>query len=157
ATVADPDGVFPGGIVDTNLVLLPCGADLRQDNDGPVTTKAKFDIWNENEVRFSGTERCITCWDLAPLREYTVLGAANHFLIDNLQTDRGKARVQGLGSQVCEGSEDAALLGLVQKAIEFPTVVGKAAIPMSVQGYEPGWVLFDLSQPPEERRSPEGL
>ncbi|MBU0716910.1 MAG: hypothetical protein KJ749_01570, partial [Planctomycetes bacterium] len=24
ATVADPDGVFPGGIVDTNLVLLPC-------------------------------------------------------------------------------------------------------------------------------------
>jgi hypothetical protein len=58
-----------GGItvmLDTDLTLHPIDADLRQDDDGPVTTKAEFAIWNENEdelleppvASLVGTRRC---------------------------------------------------------------------------------------------------
>jgi len=69
------------------------------ETEGPVTTKASFSIWNQNEVKFSGTHRCITCWDQTLLRDYDI---PNHFLRDNLQTDKGKARIDGLASQLCD-------------------------------------------------------
>lgn len=104
------------GFTDTDLTLLPMRADLRQDNDGPVITKAKFDIWNQNEVKFSGTERCITCWDQAWLTRYD---APNHFLQWNLQTAKGKARIDGMASTVCEGSTAEPLLGVSMTALAF--------------------------------------
>lgn len=108
-----------GGQVETDLTLMLPNADLRQDNDGPVTTKAKFDIWNSNEVRFSGTERCITCWDQTLIGDYE---APNNMLRQNLQTDKGKARIDGLGSTVCPLSVDAALVGLEAKIIRFAPI-----------------------------------
>ena len=134
--------------VDTDLTLHPVSADLRQDNEGPVTTKAKFDIWNENEIRFSGTERCITCWDQTLLSNYD---APNHFLIQNLQTDKGKARIDGLASTICEGSSDAALLGVVSKEISFSGIAnrrarsGRSLVGMGVQGAS---IQNDIIAPP---------
>jgi hypothetical protein len=127
---------------DTDLTLHPVTADLRQDSFGPVTTKAEFAIWNENERRFSGTTRCITCWDQTLLSQY---GTPNHFLLNNLQTDKGKARIVGVESIVCDlncirdgdmkeldidqildilgidhvCSYDAAILGVVAKVLAF--------------------------------------
>jgi hypothetical protein len=91
-------------MLDTELTLFPVDADLRQDpaGRGPVTTKAKFDIWNENEDFLSGTTRCITCWDSALLSTYD---PPNNFLIENLHTDKGKARIDGVESEVCENCE----------------------------------------------------
>ncbi len=86
--------------VDTDLTLHPVDVDLTQDTCGPVHTKANFDIWNQNEVRFSGTHRCIWCWDQTLLSKYT--DVANHFLRGNLQTDKGKARIDGVQSDVCD-------------------------------------------------------
>ena len=77
-------------VVDTDVTLMPVTADLRQDSVGPITTKAKFDIWNMNETRFSGTERCVTCWDQTLMSNYEV---PNNFLRQHLQTDVGKARI----------------------------------------------------------------
>ena len=75
-----------------------CVADLRQESDGPVTTKANFDVWNENEVKFSGTHRCITCWDQTLLSRTACRTTS---CATNLQTDKGKA-IDGLASQLCD-------------------------------------------------------
>ncbi len=55
-------------------------------------------------MRFSGAERCITCWDQTFLGDYD---APNHFLIQNLQTDKGKARIDGVESDRCETNPGA--------------------------------------------------
>ena len=65
-------------MLDTDLTLLPMLIDLRQDSEGPVTTKAHSDIWNQNEDGLSGTTRCITCWDQTLLSAYEL---PNHFMI----------------------------------------------------------------------------
>ncbi|MCP3905543.1 MAG: hypothetical protein GY715_18105 [Planctomycetes bacterium] len=88
----------------TDLTLFPVYADLRQETCGPVTTKAHIDVWNMNEVKFSGAHRCITCWDQTTLDQYEV---PNHFLMQNLQTDHGKARIDGQRSQVCDVDVDS--------------------------------------------------
>jgi len=176
APLHPPAGNAPLVGVDTNLTLVTCSVDLRQDNHGPVTTKAKFDIWNQNEVRFSGTERCVTCWDMAGLASYTTFGIPNHFLLANLQTGRGRAKIDGLASTVCpgigQGSQDAAILGMSQRVLRFPAMlmdaespnvagVGMGADPVERtaetlvgQGEEVGQVLYDLIVPPQELRNP---
>jgi hypothetical protein len=95
-------GAFSGArqvVSELDVTLHPVSADLRQDTCGPVTTKAKFDIWNMNEIKFSELERCITCWDQTLGSDYET---PNHFMIQQLQTDHGKARIDGLASQVCD-------------------------------------------------------
>lgn len=108
-------GTGRGFLNETDLTLLPLSVDLRQETVGPVTTKANFTIWNMNEFKFSGTERCVTCWDQTLLGNYD---APNHFLLGNLQTDMGKARVDGLASQRCDRPEgDSQAASLVGMAI----------------------------------------
>jgi hypothetical protein len=159
--------------IDTDLTLHSVSADLRQDTRGPITTKAKFDIWNENERRFSGTERCITCWDQTLLSNYD---APNHFLIQNLQTDKGKARIDGMASSVCNSpfcgevatfdtptgngprvqcSREASLLGVVSKVVAFSgidsraTRAGRSLVGMGIQSAE---IMQDIIAPPGELR-----
>ena len=155
-----------GGItvsVDTDLTLHPISVDLRQDNEGPITTKAHFDIWNGNEQRFSGTHRCITCWDQTLLSNYD---APNHFLLAFLGTDKGKARIDGQASNVCDRfcgqigdisvgvvcSEDAALLGVVSRVLEFSgTVLGRRAMSgrsLVGAGTQSAEILYDIIDPP---------
>jgi Zn-dependent M28 family amino/carboxypeptidase len=85
--------------VDGDLTLHPVAVDLRQEHDEPVTTKAHFDIWNMNERKLSNTRRCITCWDQTLLSQYN---APNSFLLANLQSDKGKARIDGKRADECE-------------------------------------------------------
>jgi len=131
----------------TDLTLLPLLLDLRQDGGGPVVTKARIDVWNMNEVRFSETTRCVTLWDQCLLRDY---GIPNHFLRANLHTDRGKARIEGVGSTACPGSVNAPLCGVSVKRLQFPSGTEHAANPVGGQGFAPGGVLYDVTSPPEE-------
>lgn len=136
-------------LIDTDITLHSVSADLRQDTDGPITTKAKFDLWNENEVRFSGTEKCITCWDQTLVRNYP---APNHMLCENLQTLKGKARIDGMGSTQCPLSVNAAILGIQIKLIALITAPagGRAtsfaasAINMVGQGEEAAEIQYDI-------------
>jgi len=153
--------------LDTDLTLYPVDVDLRQDNDGPVTTKAKFDIWNQNEDGFSGTTRCITCWDQTLLSNY---GSPNNFLIGNLHTDKGKARIDGVQSDVCDSSgsacspagdqptirpvrsRGAALLGVSDKILTFSgAVTGRTDAGMTLvgQGTQLAAIKRDIPDPPE--------
>ncbi len=176
-----PGEVLPGGVVtvshNTDLTLFPVSVDLRQDNDGPITTKAKFDIWNQNEESFSGTTRCITCWDQTLLSNY---GSPNNFLISNLHTDKGKARIDGIASDVCDPpgsccnlssdpdcfpsvnhpfidkgcSQSAALLGVSAKSLFFAGPGAQrrqsdAGMNLVGQGNEPATVRWDIITPPQ--------
>jgi hypothetical protein len=116
---------FSGGgrlvVSDTDLTLLIVDNDVRQDTDGPLTTKARFLIWNENEVGFSGTEYCITKWDE---RLLSTVGVPNHFLVSTLGTDKGRARIEGMASTVCDYdpfviSVNASLLGVAARYMSF--------------------------------------
>jgi hypothetical protein len=142
-------------ITDTDLTLHPLDADLRQDTNGPVTTKAKYDVWNQNEVRVSGSDRCITCWDQTLLSNYGDQ-TVNHFLPDVLHTDVGKARIEGLASTQCPFSVDAAILGVASKLMTFqcapPLGNGFAEAGRSLvgQGSQSATILWDIIAGPQQ-------
>jgi hypothetical protein len=163
-------------MLDTDLTLLPVSADLRQDPEGrgPITTKAKFDIWNQNEDFLSGTTRCITCWDQALLSTYD---PPNNFLFANMvQTHKGKARIDGIESEVCENcafvrvcsdappftcefievceldSRNACLVGVAAKILSYSGAVFGTAITgnsLVGQGKESATILYDIREGPD--------
>jgi len=99
--------VLSGGgqevMVDTDLTLHTVSADLRQDGCGPILTKVEAEIWNEFETKFSGTRRCICCWDQTMLSDWVrSVAVPNHFTRASLRTDKGKARLQGVRSTECD-------------------------------------------------------
>jgi hypothetical protein len=88
---------------DTDLTVHAVSADLRQDNCGPVLTKVEAEIWNEFETKFSGTRRCVCCWDQTMLSNWVRSAAIpNHFRRTALRTDKGKARLDGVESIECD-------------------------------------------------------
>lgn len=102
---------------DTELTLLPVSQDFRQDNNGPINTKAKFSISNMFGSTFSGTVRCITCWDQKPVSMYA---SPNHFKRSALGTDIGSATIDGQFSTVCGlNTQNVPLTGLATKIIAF--------------------------------------
>lgn len=142
------DVLSGGGVtatVDTDLTVHAVSADLRQDGCGPVLTKVEAEICNEFESCFSGTRRCVCCWDQTMLSNWVRSEAIpNHFMRSALRTDKGKARLDGVHSNECDFeelcgptafqkmwncrrdsmifgdfSEDAAILGLATKFIAF--------------------------------------
>lgn len=138
--------------VDTDLTLHPVSLDVRQDGNGAILTKAKFDIWNQNEVRFSNTEKCISCWDQQLLSAYASL--PNHFLLNNLQTQKGKARVDGVASSVVCGEESvaASLLGVAIRQLSFNGGQEKALAGGNLvgQGTESADIYYDVITAPGE-------
>jgi Putative metal-binding motif/HYR domain len=139
--------------VDTDLTLHPVTQDLRLEPAGPVTTEAKFDIWNMNERRFSGTRRCLTCWDQTLLSHYD---APNHFILQNLQTDKGYARVDGKPGQGACGriGESASLLGVTSKRLLFSSVAMDLATSgrtLIGQGEESATIRNDIIRQPGEQ------
>lgn len=147
-----------GPTSNTDVTLHAASADLRPDAPGvPVTTKAHYDVWNENEVKLSGAYRCLTCWDQTLLSDY---GIPNHFTIIHLQTNHGKARIDGLASPLCTGSIDAAILGVVARELRFGPggdMGGRAmsGTNMIGMGNEAAVVQYaPLAPPPEKPATP---
>ena len=90
-------------MVDTDVTLGIVSTDLRQDGCGPVLTKVQADVWNEFEAKFSGTRRCICCWDETMLSDWVrSVAIPNYFNRSALRTDKGKARLDGVASTECD-------------------------------------------------------
>jgi hypothetical protein len=137
-------------VSNTDVTLFPVSVDLRQETEGPVITKAHYDVWNMNEVKLSGAYRCVTCWDQAFLSSY---GIPNHFFLQTLQTDHGKARIDGLASQLCPGSVDAAILGIAAKVMVFDggeADFAAAGSNLVGLGVEDAVIRYDDMPPPPE-------
>ncbi len=80
---------------DTDLTLVACKEDLRQDRT-PTYTKAYFDIWNENETEYSGTTECIRCW-----KDSYLSYISSSFNYMSLHTAAARFRTHGIASTVC--------------------------------------------------------
>jgi len=102
------------GYADPDLALVPCKQDLRQDRSR-TCTKAKFDVWNSNETKFTGAYQCMLCWWEGLLGEIgtknnqygvtynAVTGYGNDkFMVAGLKTYAARFRVQGVASTVCK-------------------------------------------------------
>jgi hypothetical protein len=138
---------FPREIESGNCTAIVC---ISEVPECPVI-KAKFDIWNENERRFSGTERCLISWDQRLLSMYTAGGSANHFKRQTLQTDKGKARIDGIASSVVcgEDSISAPLLGVSATLLKFePRRLEAAAKTLVGSGTETGLIRYEPTGPP---------
>ena len=132
-------------VMDTLVTLHPAGADFRPDAPGlPISTKANYDVWNENEVKLSGAYQCVTCWDSALLSRYP---GPNHFLVDGLHTDIGKARIDGIASGMCSPHEalPTALIGIAAKLIAPGIRTGHNLFDVGTEG---GVVHYDVHDPP---------
>jgi ribosomal protein L37AE/L43A len=102
---------------ESDLALTPCKQDFRQDN-GPICSKVKFDIWNENEAKLTGSYQCIKCWfegilseigtpiwekcDLGTKCKSTGVGGQK-FTKAYLKTDLGRFRVTPDTFAACKG------------------------------------------------------
>jgi hypothetical protein len=176
--------VFSGGgvtaSVNTDLTVHAVSADLRQDGCGPVLTKVEAEIWNEFESKFSGTRRCVCCWDQTMLSDWSRSEVIpNHFRRSALRTDKGKARLDGVYSTECDyeelcgetayqkrrncdlntpyrsWSENAAILGLATKFIAFSGGISEhatAGLNLVGAGSEAATIRADVEAGGEELR-----
>jgi len=55
------DGAYTVEAGTTELTLVPCDQDLRQDRL-PIYTKVNFTVWDEDEVGATGAYLCFKCW-----------------------------------------------------------------------------------------------
>ena len=88
-----------GQPVQTQLGVVPLDFDFTERKPQRSSTQLRFEIWNENEVRFSGTTHCFEGmgWvDLADLN-----GPTNHFRLQFLGTESGKARLDTSANTSC--------------------------------------------------------
>jgi len=134
------------------LTLHPVSLDLN-DGGAPVITKAHIDVWNENEVKFSGSYRCVNCWDSTLLHLYDF---PNHYKVSTLQSNRGKARIDGIASPLCEDSVDDPLTGVLSTCSTFNDVTlgddyACRAVPVKGLGYESAQIAYRPvgGEPPE--------
>jgi hypothetical protein len=138
----------PGGFAvsaDTDLTLFVVEADLRETHFDLITTMARYDVWNMDERRFSGTQHLVTCWHQRLLSD---LGLPNNFIRSALQTDKGKARINGLPSLNCRPRIlPAALLGAVRTKLAFSgAATGQDSTSETLigQGCKDAAVIYDV-------------
>jgi len=117
---AEANGGTGFGIND--LALVPCIQNLQQGAPETVT-KANFTIWNENEVKYTGAHKCITCAAEFLLSEVKI-GTMPVFTAKRLHTATGRFRVQGVESDSICGtrSQASALLGVISTLTTFDRV-----------------------------------
>ncbi len=78
--------------------------DFADKNAANPNTKIVAEVWNSNEVKFSGTARCVSCIESSSLDAWSD-SAVNFFRASSLGTALGKARLSTEANASC-GSED---------------------------------------------------
>jgi hypothetical protein len=156
AFAPDPwrQGVVP------DLTLVPCKQDLRQDRV-PTCTKAKFDVWNENETKFTGAYVCLKCWAEGYLNEISPPYGfgGDKFTMFTLKTFAARFRVQSANNAACKASIPAcaSIPGVLTPFVGLMLYVDwETGLPWA--GYEPftagadgtGFVLWDAQYLPQE-------
>ncbi|MGE3843953.1 MAG: ExeM/NucH family extracellular endonuclease, partial [Vicinamibacterales bacterium] len=88
-------GAAPG-VSSTRLTLASCSLDLKQDWQ-PIYTKLKFDVWNEDEVKFTGAFECADSWHETDFGTNFDAGAQD-FSLAALGTYAARYRAQAIAS-----------------------------------------------------------
>ncbi len=142
--------ICPPGTPPT-LPPTECSATLRYTCATCPETKVRFDLWNENEVGISSTERCVTAWmhRLLTLMTEGMPMTPNNFPVEVLGTNRGRAWIRGMQSTVCPNSINVPLLGVFMQAIRMGGQTATIGIPLASRGSAVGQLnMLDLTTPP---------
>ncbi len=143
--VASGAGPFSGPlsvVANTDLTIHPISIDFQEANAGPLRTNAEVRIWNQNESLLSGTRRCITFWDQTLVSNYD---EPNHFWLMHLQTNTGRARIDGESNITCVDSVPVSLLGIAVRTLSFDVgaTVEHSANNLVGLGTESASIVFD--------------
>ena len=116
--------------------------DFADKNAADPNTKIVAEIWNSNEVKFSGTARCVSCIESAGLSSWSD-SAVNFFRMSSLGTDLGKARLSTEANASC-GSEDnpSSERAFLASSAGFGSVAGT--------GMRSATITYELESEPEE-------
>jgi len=144
--------------VDTDLTLMITDQDLTQDANRPYITKALFHIWNENENSFEAMY-CVRGWDQHLISHWGTTGAASPFMIGGLHTAKGRARIEGVYSTLCNTFDDQnnpvdvsapfPLLGVQYKLLTFNgTDIARAGGELQGSGTMSTCIKWDTQGPP---------
>jgi hypothetical protein len=132
---------------DSYLSVLSCNQDLRQDYT-PHYTKLQYQVWNEQEVKFTGAYECSDGYKWTTLAGGTDVGAEN-FTYDVVQSTAAQVKVKGVASTQCNTptikTEASGLVGVlatvqVGSSTEDLAIVGTT---LNGAGEQAGYVLWD--------------
>ena len=116
--------------------------DFADKNAADPNTKIVAEIWNSNEVKFSGTARCVSCIESAGISSWSD-SAVNFFRESSLGTSLGKARLSTEANASC-GSEDnpSSERAFFASSAGFGSVAGT--------GSRSATITYELESEPEE-------
>jgi hypothetical protein len=125
---------------ETGLLIELLDHDFADKNADLPTTKIVAEIWNSDEVKFSGTARCVTCVDGTYVGDWSDT-AVNFFRSSNLGTDLGKARLSSQANGSC--GENSA-----EHAFMAGAYFGQGSV--AGTGTRSATITYELTSEPEE-------
>ncbi|ABA57483.1 hypothetical protein Noc_0973 [Nitrosococcus oceani ATCC 19707] len=146
------------------LTLASCNQDLTQDQQFHFT-KLKFNVWNEQEAKYTGAYQCMDSWHQGLLDG--VQNNGRNFTASSLKTDVARFKVRGMKSSVCERAdnrktfaidesivtEEAGLLGVMATTYGLGESDGlaEAGTTLHMLGQRDGFIAYDPQEVIEER------
>ncbi len=126
--------------------------DFADKNSDAPNTKIVAEIWNSNEVKFSGTSRCVECAAMDSLDSWSD-SAVNFFRSGSLGTQFGKARLSTQANGACdivkyieETNEYVVINPSEERAFMASVSAGSAA----GTGTRSATITYELTSEPEE-------
>jgi hypothetical protein len=135
-----------GYVQDNVLSVASCNQDLRQDFT-PHFTKLQMQVWNEQEVKFTGAYECSDGSKSFLLYDETDVGYEN-FNYDTLQSVAAQVKVKGVASTQCVfgafKSEASGLVGVLAAfGYDFDEDDYAEGTTMNGAGAQTGFILWD--------------
>jgi len=152
AQYASPfDSVAYNFVADEGLLSIELlDRDFADKTDFEANTKIVAEIWNADEVKFSGTSRCVYCRDVSFLEEWSD-SAVNFFRRSSLGTDLGKARLSTEANMSCDIDVDEdgfADIITAEHAFMAAPLFGNGSV--AGMGSRSATITYELTSEPEE-------
>jgi hypothetical protein len=149
AAIETGSGAGTEFVEENNLSVLSCNQDLRQDFT-PHFTKLQFQVWNEQEVKFTGAHECSDGYKFLDLDDGTDVGREN-FNYNVVQSTAAQVKVKGIASTQCvppvvtRPTEPSGLVGVLSTFL-FSDETGDLALvgtTLNGAGVQAGFILWD--------------
>jgi hypothetical protein len=149
APVETGSGAGTEVVGDNGLIVLSCNQDLRQDFT-PHFTKLQFQVWNEQEVKFTGAYECSDGHKFLLLASGADVGREN-FSYNVVQSTAAQIKVKGVASTQCNPpvtprpSEASGLVGVLSTSLNSSGTEDLAIVGTTLNGagVQPGFILWD--------------
>jgi hypothetical protein len=131
------------GVLGLRLAIAGCTLNLQQDWS-PAYTKLLFDVWNSDEVKFTGAYDCADSWHETSLGTDVDAGSES-FSFANVGTFAARYRVQGVKSTQCPGSEAIGLVAVQSSLHTFGAALDTTGTTLQGAGKYSGRITWDVS------------